>query len=180
MFPVPWRQVESWNCIACGRCCRGYDVALGLNEWVNITRTFGMGFIEPRIDRLLLKKKYDGTCVFLYGFFDRQLCGLQNMKPRACKIWPFKICGNPKYGQPHESSFTCWEKKFFIYVDPLCLGIRWGTPTPDFMHKTLPEFIEISLGLREKQQYSTSRMSYHPVYFTVRGEQKFRRPPPII
>lgn len=180
MIPVPWRHVESWTCIACGRCCKGYDVSLRFNEWVNIVRNYGAGFTEPRIDRLCLRKKQDGTCIFLYSFLDRWLCGLQEMKPRACKLWPFKIYDKPKYGRPREAFYTRWGKKFFIYVDPFCMGLRWGDPTQEFTQKTLPEFVEIALGLREKQHYSTSDIPYRLTYLRAREKQKFRRPPPIV
>lgn len=180
MVAVPWRHVESWSCLACGRCCRGYDVALKLNEWIKVVRTFGTGFTEPRVDRLYLKKRYDGTCVFLNRSFDRYICGLQAMKPRACKLWPFKIYDKPKYGRPNEAVFTQWGKKFYVYVDPHCLGVRWGTPTPEFTQQTLLEFVEIGLGLQEKQRYSTSNIPYSPVYLKLKEKQRFRRPPPLI
>jgi len=176
MIPVPWKYVESWNCLACGRCCKGYDVALRFNEWVNIIRTYGAEFTEPRIDKLCLRKKYDGTCVFLYNFLDRWwLCGLQHMKPNACKLWPFKILGEPRYGRPQEASFTMREKTFFIYVDPQCMGIRWGAPTQEFTQKTLPEFVEIGLGLRERQKFSTSKMPYQPLYIKTEEENRLRK-----
>lgn len=180
MIPIPWRHVASWSCLACGRCCRGFEVALRLDEWVKILGTYGAVVTEPRVDRLSLRKKPDGTCVFLYRFFDRWICGLQPMKPRACKLWPFKIHGKPKYGRPDEASFTRGEKRLFVYVDPLCPGIRWGAPTQSFMHNTLPEFVEIGLGLREKQQYSTSKISYTPLYMGVQGKRKLYRPPPLV
>ena len=180
MPPVPWRYVESWSCLACGGCCKGFDVALRFDEWVNVVRTYGAGLTEPRIDRLYLSKKADGTCVFLFSFHDRQLCGLQHMKPKACKLWPFKIYVKPRYCRPNEAVFTAWKKKFFIYVDSLCRGIRWGSPKKEFAQDTLPEFIEIGLGLREKQQYSTSNIPYHPLYLRMREKGRFRRPPPLI
>ena len=173
MIPVPWRYVKSWGCLACGRCCKGFDVVLGFNEWVNIVRAYGVGTTKPSINKIHIRKKSDGTCVFLYKFFDRWLCGLQDMKPRACKLWPFKIYKNPKYGRPHEALFTRWKKNFFIYVDPLCTGIRWGTPTWEFMHKTLPEFLEIGLGVHKKQHYSTSKIPYHPIYLRLRKKGSF-------
>jgi len=180
MLPLPWRYIASWDCVGCGRCCRDYDVVLRFDEWVNIVRTYGVVFTEPRIDRLYMKRREDGTCVFLYKFFDRWLCGLQFTKPRACKLWPFKIYAEPKYGRPKEAVFSHGEDKFFVYVDPACEGISWGTPTQEYMHKTLPEFVEIGLGVRNEQRYSTSKIPYQPAYVRAKERQRFWRPPPLI
>lgn len=162
MMPVPWRYVESWGCIACGLCCKGFDVVLNFQEWVKIIREYGVGVTSPSINRFYLKKKSDGTCVFLSNFYGKGFCGLQNMKPLSCKLWPFKISDKPKYGRPNEAFYDYRGRKLFIYVDPSCVGIRWGNPTRDFMNTTLSEFIELSLGLREKQFYSTSPLLYPP------------------
>lgn len=164
MTAIPWRNVKSWFCLSCGRCCIGFKVALMFNEWINIVRTFGIETTKPGIDRFYLNKKVDGTCIFLYNFFNKWLCGLQHMKPTACKLWPFKIYRNPKYGRSNEARFTYGKNRLFIYADPLCPGTRWGTPTWEFITKTLPEFVEIGLRIREKQDYSTSKTSYFPIY----------------
>ena len=171
MMPIPWKYVESWNCIACGICCKGYQVVLGFNEWVNLIRTYGVGVTQPGISNFHLGKKSDGTCVFLYKFFDNWLCGLQDTKPKACKLWPFKVLSGPKFGRPNEAVYKYGDKNFFVYVDPSCIGIRWGEPKPEFTYRTLTELVEIATGLREKQYYSTSRISYRPQYFRVRGRK---------
>jgi len=171
MIPIPWRCVESWNCIACGMCCKGYQVVLGFNEWLNIVQSYGVGVTEPNISKFYLGKKDDGTCIFLYKFFDAWLCGLQNMKPKACKLWPFKILYSPKFGRPNEAIYEYDGRNFFIYVDPSCIGIRWGKPTQELTRATITELIEIALGLRGKQYYSTSRISYRPRYFRTRGRK---------
>jgi len=155
-------------------------VVLRLNEWVEIVGAFGAWVTEPRVDGPSLRKGPDGTCVFLYRFFDHWLCGLQSMKPRACKLWPFRIYWQPKHGRPKEASYTLGERQLYVYVDPLCVGIQWGTPTPGFVHRTLPEFVEVGLGFQEKQHYSTSQMPYAPRYFRAPGKAPFRRPPPLV
>lgn len=171
MVPIPWRYVESWSCIACGMCCKGYQVVLGFPEWVNLVRTYGVGVTMPGVNKFYLGKKGDGTCIFLYKFFDKWLCGLQDMKPKACKLWPFKILSRPKFGRPNEAICKYRDKNFFAYVDPSCIGIRWGEPTPEFTYRTLTELVEIATGLREKQYYSMSRIPYRPRYFRVRGRK---------
>jgi len=171
MRPVPWRYVESWNCIACGTCCRGFDVVLSFPEWVNIVRSYGVGVTQPSISKFHLKRRTDGSCVFLCNYFDRWLCGLQYMKPTACKLWPFKFLSRPKFGRPNEASYNYKDRRLYVYVDPLCIGIRWGNPTQEFIHKTMTEFVEIALRLREKQYYSTSKIPYRPVHFRVKGRK---------
>jgi len=164
VIPIPWSYVKSWNCPACGLCCRGYNVVLGFNEWVNIVRTYGIGVTEPSINKFYLRKKGDDTCIFLYKHFDTWLCGLQHMKPKACKLWPFKIQGKPKYGRPNEASYTYRGQKLFIYLDPSCIGIQWGTPTREFAYTTIPEIVEIALALRKKQFYSTANLNNYSPY----------------
>ena len=93
------------------------------------------------------------------------------MKPKACKLWPFKILLEPKFGRPNEAAYKYGDKNFFVYVDPSCIGIRWGEPKPEFTYRTLTELVEIAMGLREKQYYSTSKIAYRTQYFGVRGRK---------
>ena len=158
MTNVPWKYVQGWNCVACGMCCKGYQVVLGFNEWVNITRKFGIGVTHPDINRFYLGKKGDGSCIFLNRFFNTWFCGLQNMKPKACKLWPFKVYSKPKFGKSNEALYKFGDRNFFIYIDSICVGIRWGPPSKELAYKILPEIVEIALGLRKKQNYSTSRI----------------------
>jgi len=164
MMPIPWNYVESWSCITCGGCCRGYDVVLDFPEWVNIVKEYGVGATSPGISRLYLKRKNDGTCLFLCKLYDRWLCALQHTKPTACKLWPFKISERPRYGRPIEALYNYRGRRLFIYVDPSCVGIRWGKPTTDFTNTTLTEFVELALGIKKKQYYSTSLAPHRPVY----------------
>lgn len=160
MIPSPWSFVESWRCIACGICCRGYQVVLRFNEWVNLIRKYGIGVTQPGVSKFFLGKKGDGTCVFLSTAFNTWLCGLQNMKPKACKIWPFKVLTRPRYGRFKDAEYRYRNKTLYVYVDPACIGLRWGKPTREFVYQTLPEFIEITLGLSARQTFSTSRNPY--------------------
>jgi Fe-S-cluster containining protein len=161
MEPIPWRRVKSWNCVTCGICCKEYDVVLGYWEWTNIIRNFGVSAIKPSVARLCLGKKGDGTCVFLYNSYGSWLCGLQQNKPNACKLWPFKIYEQSKHGRDDEAIYRFGDRVLFIYVDPSCQGLTWGIPTRRFQHETLREFSEIALGKREKQFYSTCRFVYY-------------------
>jgi Fe-S-cluster containining protein len=157
MLPIPWKYVQDWFCTACGMCCKGYDVVLDFPEWVRIVKNYGVNFTEPSISRFFLKHKTDGTCAFLYNFNGRWLCSLQqNMKPIACKLWPFKVSDKPKFGRPNEALYNYGGRKLYIYADPSCIGLQWGTPTQNFQNEIIPEFIDLALGLKQKQFYSTS------------------------
>ena len=170
MMPVPWRYVSSWNCNACGLCCRGFNVALSFAEWLNIVKNYGVGFTSSGINKFYLKRRDNGSCVFLYNYHGKALCGLQHMKPLACKLWPFKVLQKPRYGRAKEAEYDFFGRKLYIYVDPSCTGLVWGSPTISFVEKTLTEFIELALGMREKQVYSTSQRLFYPVYLKLRRQ----------
>lgn len=168
MLPVPWRYVSSWDCNACGLCCKGFSVVLNFAEWMNVVKAYGVSYTMPGMNKFYLKRRSDGSCVFLYNYYGRGFCGLQHMKPQACKLWPFKILGRPKYGRPREAQYCYKGKRLFIYVDPSCNGLTWGRPTANFVKTTLTEFIELAMGLRKKQVYSTSRIPLYPKYLKLR------------
>jgi Fe-S-cluster containining protein len=75
---------------------------------------------------LFLKRLEDGSCSFLCNFAGNYLCGLQDMKPNACKIWPFKVLADPKYGEPTQAAFDFKGEELFIYADSNCGGLRYG------------------------------------------------------
>ena len=158
MFPVPWRYIESWNCSACGMCCKGFDVVLDFPEWINIVKAYGVDYTQPGISRFLLKRKTDGTCAFLHNNYGCWLCSLQHMKPMACKLWPFKVLDKPMWGRPNEAQYGYNGMRLYVYADPSCVGLRWGNPNPEFTNTVLPEFVDLALGQRRKQQYSTARL----------------------
>lgn len=85
------------------------------------------------------------------------------MKPLACKIWPFKICNNARYGNPNGAYFQYKNEKTYIYIYPNCPGTSYGKPSEQLTQITIPEFIEIRLGLREWQLFSTSKLR-HTLY----------------
>ena len=122
MIPVSWRNVKSWNGIDCGAYCRDYQVVLDFNEWVKIVRTYVVEATKAAVSKLYLRKKSDGTCIFLTQLGDTFFCGLQHMKPKACKIWPFKIFFRSKFGIPREDLYRYRDRNFFVYLDPACLG----------------------------------------------------------
>ena len=76
----------------CGDCCRGFggtyvnraDI-IAICEYTGILPEF---FVQrccvPSGNRLVLKQKQDGYCIF----WD-QKCTIHPVKPRMCKAWPF-------------------------------------------------------------------------------------------
>lgn len=159
---VPWSQVSHWRCIGCGECCK-LTVQVTANEWLNLTRLYGPQLVEQDITGFYLRKTLDNLCPFLQRFPERFACGLQPMKPLACKIWPFRICDNSRYGYHDESYFKHKNGEFYVYAYPTCPGISYGKPTDEFMNRIIPEFIDIRLGLTRTQTYSTSRLR-HQLY----------------
>ncbi|MCW4016376.1 MAG: YkgJ family cysteine cluster protein [Candidatus Bathyarchaeota archaeon] len=169
MIPVPWRKIKSWDCVECGMCCKDYHVVLNFGEWMNLVRNYGVESTIPTVSKLLLGKKRDGTCCFLNQLRGTHICGLQYMKPLACKIWPFKVFDSPKFGSSAEALFRYRDRDFFVYVDPACTGLHWGRPVSEFKHKILPEFVDVAVGLRKNQLYSTSKIQFRPSRNPFRG-----------
>ena len=153
---IPWSQVRSWRCNACGSCCKHYEVVLKFPEWLSIVKNFGAGYTAPSISRFFLRKKADGSCVFLYKTPNTAFCSLQYAKPQACKLWPFKVSDKPKYGNPNNAVYQYNGQKFYVYADSACDGLTLGVPTQDFAYSVVPEFIEIALGLRRRQFKTTA------------------------
>jgi hypothetical protein len=166
--------VKSWNRVECGMCCKDYYVVLSFSEWVNIVRNYGVETTIPSVSKLFLGRNSDGTCRFLACVGDRCFCGLPNMKPLACKIWPFKIFAKPKFGRPDEALYRYRNKDFYVYVDQACTGLSWGIPTPEFKYRTLPELIDVAVGLRKQQFHSTSKIQCRQSPYLSRGRDLFR------
>ena len=161
---VPWSQVKSWRCIGCGGCCK-LTVQVTANEWLNLTRLYGPELVEQSIGGFYLRKTIGNVCPFLRRFPERFACDLQPMdiKPLACKSWPFRICDTSRYGYHDESYFKNPNGEFFVYVYPHCPGVLYGKPTEELMNKVIPEFIAIRLGQARTQIYTTSKLR-HQLY----------------
>jgi len=153
---VPWRRIADWECLTCGTCCKLYSVVIDFPEWLRIAQTSGIEKTIAGIDRLYIKRKADGSCAFLCSFSNVHFCGLQQMKPRACQIWPFKILDNPQYGWSREAAYEFGGNWLYIYVDSTCNGVHYGAPSFTFVNQKLKEFVEIAVGLRRVQLKTTS------------------------
>lgn len=86
------------------------------------------------------------------------------MKPKACKLWPFKVLSKPKFGYGNEAVHHYDGNKFFMYADSTCSGLRYGRPTPGFTDHTLKELAEIALGRRNSQYETTANISFLKPY----------------
>jgi Fe-S-cluster containining protein len=160
MLFVPWQYIADWKCNACGICCKAYSVVVNFHEWLKIVRNYGVEATASGLDKLFIKRRSDGSCIFLYNLSGMCLCGLQQMKPKACKIWPFRVIRAPEFGYANEAAYTCYENRLFVYADSTCTGLRYGKPTTEFAAHTMRELIEIALGLRNEQFKTTGNINF--------------------
>jgi len=156
MAPIPWTRLRSWFCLACGMCYREYTPILTTVEGIKLSSKFG-GAVRPCVRGYLIEKGFDGRCAFQYRSGQMWLCGIQDIKPGACRLWPFKVCKEPTYGRREEAIFKCAYGDLYIYVDPKCNGIQYGFPSREFVSKVILEFIELGLGGSNRQLYTTCR-----------------------
>jgi len=173
MLFIPWQYIASWKCIACGLCCKTYSVVLSFPEWLNIVKNYGIDKTVSGPDKLFIKRRSDGSCVFLHRFSNNYVCGIQNAKPKACKLWPFKILSKPKFGHEDKAVYPYAGNKLYIYADSSCKGLRYGRASWEFANHTLKEFVEIALGLRTNQFKTTANISFlqpnvSPSIFSIR------------
>lgn len=161
---IPWGEVHSWRCDACGLCCKGFRVPLRMDEYVKIASRFGYGAVEFDLGKVYLKRGINDRCIFQRYWGGKWLCSLQAMKPLACKLYPFRVLSRPKYPGGGEAYYNYRGVELYIYLDPHCPGIRLGTPSREFVTKVLPEIVEISLGKRTRQYYSTDYKIPYPLF----------------
>jgi len=133
-------------------------VVLNFQEWLRIIKTYSIELTASDLTKLYVKRKNDGTCSFLCDFANSNLCGLQHMKPEACKLWPFKVLGTPRYGYTQQAAYSYGGRTLFVYADSNCNGLRYGKPSWTFANLTVKEFTEIALGFNSYQVKSTANI----------------------
>jgi len=133
---------------------------LGFPEWLQLTKTFGSETTVTGLNRFYIKRCSDGSCAFLCSHNHNYFCSVQNMKPNACKIWPFKVLAEPKYGEPKQASYQYMGQTLYVYVDTMCNGLRFGVPTWEFQYTTIKEFTELALGVRDVQNKTTRSINF--------------------
>jgi len=151
---LPWRSIQSWRRMGCGRCCKEYQVILSLYGYASVLRTFGPSPI--RID------SFGNPCLKqMRGRYVLQAesgsCILQplSLKPLACKLWPFSVGGSEsRRGCQEEALFHHRGKEYYIYVNPACTGMNKGKP--EELPLTLHETVEISQKPSAPQKQTTS------------------------
>jgi len=154
---IPWRDVHSWSCTACGRCCLGYRVPLKMDEYVRVANRYGHDVLNLGVGKVYLKHGVDDRCIFQHPSQGRWICELQGIKPLACKLFPFRVYPQPVYMRGDRSEYKMAGRAFNIYLDPDCEGIVPGTPGPRFLHEILPEIVSVGMGLTWKQKFTTSK-----------------------
>ncbi|MGQ9542947.1 MAG: YkgJ family cysteine cluster protein [Candidatus Bathyarchaeia archaeon] len=154
---LPWRKVRYWECLACGDCCKWFRVPLRMDEYANLLKNYGSSCIDIGVDRVYLARRPDGRCVFQIPMSGRWICGIQAVKPIACKQWPFIIVNKPLFGHDDLALLKEFDLKFYIYVDPKCRGLLLGAPSTILLERILPEVLKLSHG-DVNQYYSTSRL----------------------
>ncbi|MCS7144975.1 MAG: YkgJ family cysteine cluster protein [Archaeoglobaceae archaeon] len=144
---VPWRFVASWHCNACGNCCKEYRVRLRAYEYLKLRNT---GFIEEKAGRFYIKK-IGKLCPFQKG----NLCSLGNLKPLACKLYPFSVLEKGE----ETALFEFNGEEFFVYVDDFCKNLKLKrdlNPSLEIV-KEIEEAIELALGKRFELNLLTAK-----------------------
>ena len=154
---IPWSETHSWRCTACGRCCVGYRVPLKMEEYVKVASRYGYDSFDIGLGKVYLRHGFDSRCVFQHPSQGRWVCELQGIKPLACKLFPFRVLPKPIYPRGDGSEYRYRDRVFHVYLDPDCEGIVLGRPSERFLRQTIPEVVEIGLGIRVKQRLTTSK-----------------------
>src|SRR5512136_705357 len=157
---VPWQYLSDWKCNMCGDCCKLYSVVIDLAEWLQIIKNFGIEKTAAGLDKFYIKRNSDGSCPFVYDFTHANFCGLQNMKPGACKQWPFKVLFEPRFGDANHALYNYGNLKLYVYADSNCSGLRYGSPRWEFATMTIREFVELTMGKRQDQLKTTNFLRF--------------------
>ncbi|MEM2123208.1 MAG: YkgJ family cysteine cluster protein [Candidatus Bathyarchaeia archaeon] len=156
---IPWRRIAYWKCLACGECCRYFEVPLGTSEYARITRFYSLNIVRLDVGRAYLRKTVKGRCIFQRHLSGRWLCSLGGDKPLACKIWPFAALKNPRYGRDREALYDYYGDRYYVYVHPYCRGLLYGEPSSHIMDKVIPEVLELTMKPTTPQKYTTADLA---------------------
>lgn len=152
---ISWKKIRSWNCSACGECCKIFNVPLKGDEYAIITKLYGWEILNfnKSPGKIFLKRIKNGRCIFQYPLYGKWLCGIQKIKPIACKLFPFVILKSTK----KEALYIYKSTPYNVLIDKSCKGIKLGHPSKEFVFKTIPEAIELSNNPQKKHIYLTSK-----------------------
>ncbi len=159
---IPWSWVRNWDCRQCGYCCVNYRVPLTKSEAKLLSRFFGPDLVEWSKGKFRIKLK-DGICPFLEKRGDAYFCKLQgSLKPYACKMWPFRIYREPKFGHPSDAGVNYGRRMYFVYLSSACRGIELGTPSPEFIAGPLVQALNLHMN-PYSNLYPTGRVLERPL-----------------
>lgn len=154
---IPWTEVSTWSCTACGNCCIGYRVPLKMDEMIRVSNQYGEKVLEFGVGKAYLRNQSNGRCVFQRPLMGRWICTLQGTKPTACRLFPFRMHKKPMYKGGENAMVRFGEKTYYLYMDPNCNGVILGKPDERFRTQIVPEIIKIGVGFPVKQRYTTSK-----------------------
>ncbi|MEM2050597.1 MAG: YkgJ family cysteine cluster protein [Thermoproteota archaeon] len=143
---VPWRLVEDWRCVSCGRCCINHRVPLLFKEYARIEPKYGPRSVEPGEKEFYLRILPDGRCFFLSKRGTFFICRIHDEKPYACRMFPFRVSKTAKYGYGEPSFFQYGDETFNVYLEKECQGIVFGEPSLEFINRVIPRFIQLYLS----------------------------------
>jgi len=157
---IPWSSVRSWNCNACGECCKWFRVPVNTREYSRIAQAYGYDVFELGLGVAHLRKQAQERCIFQFREGSRWLCGLRAEKPHVCRMWPFIVSRTPRYERLESTLWQDQKGKLYVYIDPRCPNTILGRPTDHFLENVIPEFVEIALGKRRFQEHSTHSVEH--------------------
>ena len=127
MSYLPYRLLDSWTCLRCGKCCREYQVPLPPKERERIEARYPEAVVARGGEPYLAKTP--AGCVFQFG--DGCLLHDTELKPYWCRLWPF--CVSPHRLERYEdvraeATFFHQGRDYFVYVQTECPGVNRGSP----------------------------------------------------
>ena len=152
---VPWRLVEDWKCVLCGKCCINHRVPLLFEEYARIEPKYGPRSVEPGENKFYLRILPNGNCFFLRKRGKLFICRIHEEKPYACRLFPFRISRMAKYGYSELSFFHYCGEAFHVYLEKKCQGIVLGEPSLEFTGRVIPRFLQLYLETDAGRKIST-------------------------
>jgi len=132
---LPWSNFLRWECQRCGFCCEVLQIKLLKEEEKKLREKYGD--VVTYIDgEPFLKRKSDGTCIFLERKDNVAVCTIYEDRPLACRIYPFYLRRwrdakkSELFKEVSKESvvFKYRGRKFVVLVSNFCLGLGKGPP----------------------------------------------------
>jgi len=120
-YLIPWRRVDRWMCISCGECCSRFTVPLQMYEVIFFLHTSPWAL--TRVNGRVMLEERDGRCAFQSG----RCCGIQEFKPKACKLFPFYLLDKPLREQDiYDTIYIAGSQAYYVYIHRMCSGLGVG------------------------------------------------------